>query len=454
MTARWRGHEHRDLYNMINAGPGAGASDTQNDYWASLTAELKAVDDELNKALSDMQASWSGSAADNANSASTPLRKWAEDAQSGSSVMHTSTVDQAEFVSTARHEMPKPVEVTTPAPSAWQQITAGAASLVGDGGPAAAVAAQSADHEAQEAAKEAAAQKAVDTMTTYESNSTWNRNTLGTFVAPPDVVVETAPPASGSAVGGPIGSGAGFGSAPGTREGSAQGSIQTSGGASGTSGYHAPPPPPGSGGSGAPGVGTGVGSGSGFVLPGQHIGTDPSFGVPVPPPSAGPIPAPPPPPNPGPGWGSPPPAGGYPVPSLGGLPGDPSGGGTSNLSNRPGGPNGLRGPGFGPDGGRPGAGGFGPGGLDADGGRSAAQLGRGGAAGFGEGVLGRGGPGGGAGARGGAGMPMGGGGYADGDEDDEHRTPGYLLETNDVFGDARMVSPAVIGEDPNSAEEK
>jgi len=42
---------------------------------------------------------------------------------------------------------------------------------------------------------------------------------------------------------------------------------------------------------------------------------------------------------------------------------------------------------------------------------------------------------------------MGGAGGANGDEDDEHYSPDYLLETTDVFGDDRMVSPAVIGED-------
>jgi hypothetical protein len=78
--------------------------------------------------------------------------------------------------------------------------------------------------------------------------------------------------------------------------------------------------------------------------------------------------------------------------------------------------------------------------------------------GGGDGVIGgRGGQHGGAGAggRGGAGMsggPMGAGGRANGDEDDEHFSPDYLLETTDVFGDDRMVSPAVIGENPNVEE--
>jgi PPE family protein len=452
MTTRWRGHEHRELYTMINAGPGADASDPQNQYWSGLTKELKEVDDQLNKALGEMKATWEGVASDSANSSTTPLQKWAGDAQTGSSVMHASTVDQAEFVSTARAEMPEPVEVTTPKPSTWQMITAGAAVLTGDGGPAAAVAAQAADHEQQEAAKDAAAQKAVDTMTTYESNSTWNGNTLGTFVPPPSVVVETAPPPGGSTVGGPIGSAAGFGSLPDTREGSTQGSVKTTCD-SGGGGYTPPPSPPGDGGgTNSPGNGNGSGAGS---VPGHGGGqTDPSWGTPLPPspPVNFPTPPPPPPtpgPGPGPIWGPP---GPYPLP-VGALPGDPSGG-SSNLSNRPGGPGGPRGV----PGGLDGRGGFGaPGGIDGDGGRSAAQLGRGGGAGVGmpgEGVLGRGGAGGAAGARGGAGLgggPMG-AGSGQGDEDDEHFAPDYLLETTDVFGDERMVSPAVIGEDPKTEE--
>jgi hypothetical protein len=47
-----------------------------------------------------------------------------------------------------------------------------------------------------------------------------------------------------------------------------------------------------------------------------------------------------------------------------------------------------------------------------------------------------------------------GGGSGNGDEDDEHFAPDYLLETTDVFGDERMVSPAVIGDDPKTEEEK
>jgi hypothetical protein len=47
---------------------------------------------------------------------------------------------------------------------------------------------------------------------------------------------------------------------------------------------------------------------------------------------------------------------------------------------------------------------------------------------------------------------MGAGGHGEGDEDQEHFSPDYLMETDDVFGDDRMVSPAVIGENPMPEE--
>lgn len=443
MTARWRGHPHSDLYNMIHAGPGAGASDQQTQYWGQLTDELTQVDTDLNKALGELKASWEGSASQSANEGMSPLQQWAGDARMGSSVMRISTEDQAEYVSTARAEMPKPVQVTTPEPAAWQVAGATAAGLLGNPGPAAAVAVQAVDHEMQEAAQSTAAQKAVDTMNTYESSSTWNRNTLGTFVKPPDVVVSTPMPAGYGVVGGVV-----VGSLAGGSYSSDRRNIQTS--RSGTSGgagngTSSPPLPHSANNTGNTGN-TGGGNG-GHLTPaplphGNNTTTDPSNWVP-------PAPAPPPPtlppnpvPSPNPPGLNPVGLGGLPVSTTGGQqPGNPGGGklgGPSGSSGLRGGvPNGLGG-GFGADG-------------------SHSQPGRGAVVGMGapggEGVLGRGtGAGAAGGARGGAmgGAPMGAG--AQRDDDDEHFTPDYLLETADVFGDERLVSPAVIGENPPDEE--
>jgi RNA polymerase sigma factor (sigma-70 family) len=70
--------------------------------------------------------------------------------------------------------------------------------------------------------------------------------------------------------------------------------------------------------------------------------------------------------------------------------------------------------------------------VDLDGTRSGRQVARGAMTGQG----------------GRTGIPVGVGAGAWGDEDEEHFSLGYLLETTDVFGDECLASPPVIGEDP------
>jgi hypothetical protein len=442
------------MYKMINSGPGAGASNAQTAYWSGLTEELGHIDKDLNDALGKLQTSWQGLASADATTAINPLQQWAGDTQTATSVMRISSEDQANFVSTARAEMPKPVEVTTPAPSGWQQAGAGVMAVFGNPGPALAVVQQSADHEAQEAAQAAAAQKAVDTMETYESNSTWNRNTLGTFVPPPDFQISTNPPSGSSSSGGQIGSWMSSGTYSGPSGGTQTSSIttppSTGTGSTGTGGRTLPPTT--SGGS-APVVSGGT--------------TTPSTFTPTPPPTGGAFPDPTTlPPGGGggnnPTYGGPPrPGGNYPLPTTS-LPTGSQPGELGGRNTQPG----LRGtPGLGGAGGpesgsgaRPGTGGLGTGGPGAEGSRPGAQVGRGLGAPAGEGGLGgRGGAAGpgGAGARGSGGLgssPMGGGAGTPGEEDEERFSPDYLLETTGVFDDDRMVSPAVIGEEPKTEE--
>jgi hypothetical protein len=63
--------------------------------------------------------------------------------------------------------------------------------------------------------------------------------------------------------------------------------------------------------------------------------------------------------------------------------------------------------------------------------------------------MGPGGPGGPGGrpGQGGAGGAAGGRG-GEGEDDIEHKAADYLVETDDVFGDERLVAPPVIGEMP------
>jgi hypothetical protein len=498
MANRWRGYGHPELYTMINSGPGAAASEPQTAYWQSLTKELTQVDEELNTKLTNMGASWEGQAAESAKSGLTPLAEWASDAETGSSVMRTSSELQADYVSDARSSMPEPVKVTTPSPSGWQMAAAAAGALTGNPGPAVAVAAQAADHEAQESAQNEAEQKAVQTMQSYESSSTWNRDTLGTFVAPPDVVVSTPEPqgGTGGAVVGPnstTGANAQGSSQPTT---SSHATIPTTGNPSGTGGGFVP-----SGGTTTPPTTVPTGTGTGVApIP---AATTPSGLAPLPgQPPINTLPV-----QPGPGVGNPPVSPSVPGanPLFPGLPGNngqplpaTGNGGTGPLTGGNRGPIVGRGPlpGGNPGGlpvnagdaarraapirgglpaggagafepenvrngsqyGRPGFGGgsavpgesavgrSGPGAASAAGGRGAAGMGARGAAGLagarGNGVTGP------ANGRGTAGAMGAGGRRADGEDDDERFAPDYLLETEDIFGDDRRIVPGVIGETP------
>src|ERR1044072_3217700 len=102
MANRWRGYGHPELYNMINSGPGPAASEPQTAYWQSLASELTQVDEDLNTKLNNMGATWEGQAAESAQSGLTPLAEWASDAETGSSVMRTSSELQADYISDAR----------------------------------------------------------------------------------------------------------------------------------------------------------------------------------------------------------------------------------------------------------------------------------------------------------------------------------------------------------------
>ncbi|CAM3438373.1 PPE domain-containing protein [Kibdelosporangium persicum] len=445
---RWRGLDHPAIHKMINAGPGANASDAPADFWGTLSNGLNEISSTLHKKLGDLDVHWQGVSADQALAGMTPLKEWAAKAQSGSNVMKSSFELQGNYVGDARAEVPPPKEVTTPAPSGWQIAGAVGAAMIGNAGPAAAVAAQSADHEAQERAQDEAARQAVQAMEKYESSSEWNADTLGHFEDPPKLVVETPPPAPGMN----------------------QSVVETSGmynstgvhhNQTSTSSVHHTP------------IGSQTGTGPGpnvspqtftppqttnpnnYPTPIQGYPTPPQNHNPVLPPGQKPPFPPPLPPN----------VGGQNGPWTGPGPFPP---GTGPYNTGPGGQNSNSGPRHG----LPGTGGgSGTGGPNSGGGRgglggnpnagfgqnsSMMDDGRQGRPGMGgnpmlqEGAARPGGPAGnmGPGGRGAQGGMAPGGRAVDGEEDTEHETPDYLMETDDIFGDERLIAPSVIGEKP------
>ncbi|MFC7341437.1 PPE domain-containing protein [Saccharopolyspora griseoalba] len=184
---RWQGYRHSELYAQIHDGPGPDSSTASVHRWSELTRALEEIDDGLAAAITAAASGWQGAAADSARSGLRPLGDWASLARNASEVMRERAEQQAEFIGRARREMPPPVQVTSEDPG-----TAVSALTHLFGGQT--------DFELQEAAQDAAEQRAFDVMRTYEASTRGNLTSLASFSAPPQVVVDApgSPTSAGS----------------------------------------------------------------------------------------------------------------------------------------------------------------------------------------------------------------------------------------------------------------
>jgi hypothetical protein len=184
---RWQGYSHEELYRQLHTGPGPGASHGAATRWSALATALADIDADVRKGVMNSHSEWSGSAGDSARDGLHPLSNWAQQAASSADVMRVSHELQAEYVSSARAEMPPPVPVAAEEPSG---LMTGLTHLLG---------AQT-DYEIAEAASDAAEQRAFDVMKAYQANTEANTATLGEFTSPPPVAAGIAPLAGAAGI--------------------------------------------------------------------------------------------------------------------------------------------------------------------------------------------------------------------------------------------------------------
>ncbi|HEX3778237.1 MAG TPA: PPE domain-containing protein [Pseudonocardiaceae bacterium] len=184
---RWQGYSHQELYTQLHAGPGAGAAAPAADTWNGLSQALDELQQDISSGVSTSGATWTGAAADSARDALGPLGDWAQQAATAADMMRISTELQGSLLAKARADMPAPVPVTAEQPNGLVTVLQ---HLIGE----------QTDHEIQEAASNAAEQKAFQVMAEYESGTNDNTNTLGDFGQPPQLIVDSSPVAMSAAV--------------------------------------------------------------------------------------------------------------------------------------------------------------------------------------------------------------------------------------------------------------
>ncbi|MCT2585922.1 hypothetical protein [Actinophytocola gossypii] len=425
MCSNYMSYDHGALKTMVTDGVDPDQVGQMGDKWIEAGNAMVRFQSGVATAINNSETDWQGEAGNSARKFMADVGNWVGTAGQSAQLAGTQTNIQAESLAEAKNTMPEPVEFDAAAANRDLQTTSNPADMMF----------KYANYMAQYHQQQAAHQQAAQVVGTYDSGLS-GASQMPAF-APPPVMNNpnggTSDPGTSNidsmGPGGSVDSG-------GTGGSGGVGGYGDAGGGSGSGVYSVPTP---NGGNGYDGSGNNGGSNGGN----NWGGTGPSGDGLLPGP--GPMPVPTPGPGPGPNPGNNQHFPGAPMPlGLGGGPGGP------NDMERGGGRYGG-GRGFGPGGG---GGGFGSGG-------GAGSSGMGGRPGMGpmggagamaaENAAMRGGGVGGAGAAGarGTGMMGGmGGGRGQGEDDEEHTRPSFLVEGDPdaVFGTDQMTAPPVIGE--------
>jgi len=169
--ARWRGFTHKELYQMLHDGPGAGASASPSRRWQEISTTLTEIGQDLKKAIELTGASWQGRASGAAYDRLSTTVAWADGAGASAGLMRTAVEDQGDHIAKARADMPVPEGVTPAQPDPTIA-------------PAVQVLQTQVDAEPAETAASSAEERAVEVMAAYETNTKATTTALASFDVP------------------------------------------------------------------------------------------------------------------------------------------------------------------------------------------------------------------------------------------------------------------------------
>ncbi|MCS7482719.1 hypothetical protein ACFFQW_17155 [Umezawaea endophytica] len=175
---------HQQLYDKIHQSAGAGWVDATNSAWLSFRAVMGNAKSDVEWAVRDAKAVWTGAANESFSGGMAPLVQWAENARVAGVASHNAFQAQQSYYGDTKGRMPRPVAVTSTANDDFLGIPAGFTHLVGG----------QTDQDVQERRANEAKREAVRMMTGYQGNAGAAVSTVGTFIPPPIVTLEVPPP--------------------------------------------------------------------------------------------------------------------------------------------------------------------------------------------------------------------------------------------------------------------
>jgi hypothetical protein len=180
---RWEGLTHAEIYARVQQGPGPSASAGAEAAWSTVESTIRAVDEQLSRAVAKIGVEWQGVAADNVLGGMTVMSNWALDAAGDALLTRNGITAQAEAAGHVRAAMPQPRT------DEWNEAIGQALTGVGYIPGVTDIGALE-DSMAEDRAL------AVDLMNRYTSASSTNQQMMNYWTPPPSVVVETVTPAS------------------------------------------------------------------------------------------------------------------------------------------------------------------------------------------------------------------------------------------------------------------